>query len=937
MKQPLALLIASAAAVSIAAQTPPQPQPSQQPVSQTEKPAEAPPATQAPVQGPTFRTGVDVIAVDVAVVDDRGKPVPDLLAPDFAVKIDGQLRRVVSAEQVRIDVEAARKQAANPFETLYTTNLVPPNGRMIVLAVDQGQIRIGAARALLSTAVKFLDMLSPADKTAFVSFPEPGVYVDFTNDKLKLKLAMERVVGNQQRYTGKFNIGLYEAIQITDKGDERVFLIVSGRECRRLAGPALEQCERDIVTEASLMVRTIRTETAASLRGLYDLIRQLSIIDGPKTLILLSEGIVLESPSDLDDVIRAAAVARVSINVLLMDVPRDDITTSVMRPTISEDRDLQVSGLRNLAAGSRGAIYNVIGTGENIFERLSSETSAYYLLGIEQGPGDRDGKEHRIDIEVRRRGVTVRSRRAFVMAEPAANTRRKPEEILIDALRAPFGVTEVPLRLTTFTRQGATDGKVRVMLAAEVGQPGAASEDYTVGYALLDDLGNVVASQAERRTLTAPNGMTTAPLDYLNEFQIEPGVYSLRFGVVDSFGRRGGVIRDVRAWKLAGEEFAVGDLMVGEITGQGGDQRVRPGVEPRVGAGQLAAMIDLYSTSPASFDNATVTFEIAEDQDGPSLLNTPASLVAGPQPNWRTAQSAIVPDLLPPGRYVARARVLRDGKVEGVLVRPFFLDAIGVTGQPRALRGLRIGSVLGFDPDTVVEPAVIASMLDVVEKRAPALKDSMAAARAGRYGPAAVEALIAGEQEVAAFLKGLDWFTKGELDQAATQLALAAGPRREFFPAAFYLGAAFAAAGRDRDAAGVWQLALGTEARPSFFYTMLADARFRDGQPDAVVEVLRNAHQRVPMDDEIAKRLAMAYLAMARYSEVIPVLDRYLARRPTDQEALFAAVFAQYQVSARDKVTIPVSDLTKLGRYVRAYKGVEQPLLTKYLEVIRTR
>lgn len=929
MRRLITLVISAAAAISIAAQAPQQPE--------SPAPAQTQPAPQAPVQGPTFRTGVDVIAVDVAVVDDRGKPVADLLAPDFAVKIDGQLRRVVSAEQVRIDVEAARKQAANPFETLYTTNLVSPNGRMIVIAVDQAQIRIGAARPLLATAVKFLDMLSPADRTAFIAFPEPGVSVDFTNDKLKLKLAMERVVGNQQRYTGKFNIGLYEAIQITDRGDERVFLIVVGRECRRLAGPALEQCERDVLTESSLMVRTIRTETASSLRGLYNLIRQLSIVDGPKTLILLSEGIVLENPSELDDVIRAAALARVSVNVLLMDVPRDDITTSVMRPTISEDRDLAVSGLRNLAAGSRGAIYNVIGTGENIFERLSSETSAYYMLGVEQGPGDRDGREHRIDIEVRRRGVIVRSRRAFVMAVPAENARKKPEETLLDALRAPFGVTEVPLRLTTFTRQAGDEGKVRVMLAAEVGQPGAASEDYTIGYALLDDLGNVVSSAAERRTLSAPNGMTTAPLDYLHEFLVEPGVYSLRFGVVDSFGRRGGVIRDVRAWKLAGEEFALGDLMVGEITGTGVNQRVRPGVEPRVGSGSLAAMIDLYSTSPVSFDNATVTFEIAEDQDSPSLLNTPASLVAGSQPNWRTAQASIVPDLLPPGRYVARARVLRDGKIEGLLVRPFFLDATTVVGEPRALRGLRIGSVPDFDAEAVLAPNVLATMLDVVEKRAPALKDAMLEARAGRYGPAAVEALVAGEQEVAAFLKGLDWYTKGELDQAATQLALAAGPRREFFPAAFYLGAAFATAGRDRDAAGVWQLALGTEGRPSFAYTMLADARFRDGQPDSVIDVLKSAHQRVPMDDEIAKRLAMAYLATARYADVIPVLDRYLARRPTDQEALFAAVFAQYQVSARDKVSIPVADLTKLGRYVRAYKGVEQPLLTKYLEVMRSR
>jgi hypothetical protein len=228
-------------------------------------------------------------------------------------------------------------------------------------------------------------------------------------------------------------------------------------------------------------------------------------------------------------------------------------------------------------------------------------------------------------------------------------------------------------------------------------------------------------------------------------------------------------------------------------------------------------------------------------------------------------------------------------------------------------------------------------MLDSVAKRAPTLTDAMAAARAGRYGPAAVEALIAGEQEVAAFLKGLEWFVKGDLNQAATQLTLAAGPRREFFPAAFYLGAAFASAGRDRDAAGVWQLALGTEPRPSYAYTMLADARFRDGQPEAVVDVLRSAHQRAPMDDEIAKRLAMAHLLMAQYNDVVPVLDRYLARRPTDQEALFAAVFAQYQITAREEVSVSTQELAKLSRYVRAYKGPEGPLLGKYLDVIRGR
>ena len=161
------------------------------------------PSRTRPAQGPTFRTGVDVVAVDVSVVDGNGQPVEDLLAPDFVVKIDGEPRRVVSADHVRIDVEAAKREAADPFESLFTTNLKPPNGRMFVIAVDQLGIRFGGARGLLDTAGKFLDTLSPADRTAFVAYPEPGISVGFTNDRLRLKQAMQRVVGRQQSYIGQ--------------------------------------------------------------------------------------------------------------------------------------------------------------------------------------------------------------------------------------------------------------------------------------------------------------------------------------------------------------------------------------------------------------------------------------------------------------------------------------------------------------------------------------------------------------------------------------------------------------------------------------------------------------------------------------------------------------------------------------------------------------
>ena len=902
-------LVSTAAAVSLAGQ------------SQTE----------TPTQSPTFRTGVDLIAVDVSVVDGDGQPVEDLLAPEFAVKIDGEERRVVSAEQVKLDVEAARREAADPFETLYTTNLRPTNGRQIVLAVDQLGFRFGRARPILAAAARFLDRLSPADSVAFVAYPEPGVQVAFTSDYLRIKRGMENVVGRRRGFQGTHNIGLSEAIAIAERGDGQIFREVVRRECPTSTGSGFEQCERNVENESNEMARSVRQSSVDSLRGLHNLLLALSVIEGQKTLILMAESLIVQNSGELDAVIRAAALARVTINVLLMDVPRSDATVRQLGPTMTEDRGMQVSGLADLAAGSRGSLYTIIGSGDAVFDRLAGDMLTYYMLGVEQVPGDRDGRAHRIDVEVRRRNVTVRSRRAFVLSSPTT-TRQSAEETLLGALKSPFGVAEVPLRITTFTQKDSGSDKARIVIAAEVGQPGGEPEEFTVGYVLLDSEGSVVASTVGKHVLSVPNGLANAPRDYLGEIVVEPGNYSLRFGVVDASGRRGGVIREVSAWKLGGEEFAIGDLLIGDSSAAA-ERRLRPGVEPHV-RGDVGAFLEMYSTSSDVLDGAIVNVEIAEDRDSPALLTGPAEVVAGAEPTLRTVHGVLSPALLPAGRYVARARVLRDGHVAGVLVRPFILDPPEATSAAQPSPFMR-GAIAEFDPRVAMTTQILGNILDSVEKQFPEMEGPLVEARAGRYGTAAIEALLGGEQVAAAFFKGLDWYSKGQLSQAATQLELAAGPRREFFAASFYLGAVFAAAGRDRDAAGVWQIAIGDEPRPLLAYMLLADARLRDGQPGSVIDVLKPAHERMPEDDEIGGRLMSAYLMTGRYEEALPVLDGFLSRNPTDEVALFAAVFAQYQVAMRERLVLPADDVARLARYVRAYEGPYGALLAKYLQTIR--
>ena len=54
------------------------------------------------------------------------------------------------------------------------------------------------------------------------------------------------------------------------------------------------QCERDIIAESSQIARNSREDAEQSLRGLQQLLEQLTFVDGPKSLIMISEGLAID-------------------------------------------------------------------------------------------------------------------------------------------------------------------------------------------------------------------------------------------------------------------------------------------------------------------------------------------------------------------------------------------------------------------------------------------------------------------------------------------------------------------------------------------------------------------------------------------------------------------------------------------------------------------
>ncbi len=121
----------------------------------------------------SFRGKIDLLTIDVAAVDGKGRPVEDLRTGDFVVKVDGKPRSVVSAELIKVN----RGRPATPprsIDALISTNAAPENARRIVVAVDQTLITPGSLTPLLRTASQFVDRLTPSDYAAFIGFPEPG-------------------------------------------------------------------------------------------------------------------------------------------------------------------------------------------------------------------------------------------------------------------------------------------------------------------------------------------------------------------------------------------------------------------------------------------------------------------------------------------------------------------------------------------------------------------------------------------------------------------------------------------------------------------------------------------------------------------------------------------------------------------------------------------
>lgn len=907
--------------------------------------ASGPQLPQAPPR-PTFETKAELVLVDVNVVDRDAQPVSTLTAEDFELQVNGQARTIDSLQF--ISTVPTDTTPATVRESEVSSNEMATTGRLLLFVVDEANLRVGSSRSVLRTAQTLFDRLAPGDLVGLARLPNGVGNVEFTADRSRIVKALSRVTGGGGARVGMTKVNISEAWAL-ENNDTALFEQAVERECQGESGAGLEACASGVEADARSMLIESSARTRVTLQALDGLLSNLATLKTPINIVMVTEGLfVARERQNMSEIGRRAAEARATIHVIRPGQSFFDMDDA-SSPGTSRfyDDGLLREGLEQLAGQTRGTMTTVTGSARNAFDRLGRELSGYYLLGFEPTEADRTGKERRIRVQVKTRGLTVRARPTFVIrdapvvAETTATTAVASIEQLRDVLRAPLPTRGLPMRVASYTATDAGSSKLRVIITAEVGDPATTGAEWPVGVLVLDKDERAVVSRAGPTQLEPASPRGPSPRLILTSLLLDPGDYTLRLAAADDAGRVGSVHHSIHArLSPAGGKLLVSDLILASQTVTAADTP-RPRPSGVIDTEFVSAMIEMTSGDQSLLGRTKVTVQIADGENGNALVNMDARQ-ASRGVGQRAFAARLNLSVLPPGEYVARAIITAPGQPETRQVRAFRLAPLMMASDeppvdlsvpldpdapPAPLAALKIfAPVPRFSLDTVLVPAVVRPFLDGLadlHPPSPLVEEVVERARHGNYAAPTETGATPDDELVLAFVRGLHALQKNEMPQATAWFQQTLKGASDFLGAAFYLGAAHAAQGRDKDAVGAWQMALLSE-NPAAVYPALVDAVLRLGDGRQAIDLIDEAASAWPDANQRIRREATALAMIGDFAGALPKLVELVGTRNDDQPLLFIAIQVMYKIHL-EPGGLDAENKALFGRYVERHQALGGP------------
>jgi VWFA-related protein len=833
------------------------------------------PAAQLPV----FRSGVDLVRLDIRVTDEAGRPVADLRPDEVRIEEGGTPRPVVLFQHVEAPRTTYTEAAQRTISAQVSTNQGAPHGHVYVLVFDESHILPGHELRARLAAERFLRAsVRPGDRVALYALPGPGPQIEFTGDVSRVlhQLTAVRGVGEETGVSTLGTMRTYEAYEIA-RGNQvilerQVNLLAQNRlgSDVRTAGSNRSSAAADyedpaavrrtLLEDARSFVARADGDSRRFLLALADVVRSLRSVDGRKAVILLSEGFQIDNVThELEAVAAAAAQSYAVIYSLDLNPRGVDAGDEAPRggERITEIRD-RLQSLGSLSSETGGTLVNdAIEQLDPALARIADTTEDYYLVGFTPAAsdsGDRD-RYRRIRVTITRPGAHVSARTGY-MPNPGpapADTRRAIDA----ALRAPFSRQDLRVEYTTYTLRGTAPDMQRVILslAAELPVVSGGAQPADVVYVVRDvETGKVAASGSDRVSLPdgpSETGATTGVGRYRVQFELRPGTYLMRVVVREPGGLVGSADRRFQVRALDSTDVTASDLVLGSTDMQGLPVRAEAYV-----ADELTGVLELYGRTESQLEGATVTAALVPLNGGPDVLSTRGDL--GPIRPASPGVSRGVHVSLPlttvaPGEYLVHATVGKGGETITELLRD-----VTVRAGARASTAATSAGSTPFEPLYVLRGDVARRVLEAIQTRTQgtALEAMSRAALSGNWSvvDAALRSSTSSSTDESV-LRGMAALRSGDYASAVAALRAAQNTGGADPALAFILGWAHAGAGDNPAAITAWRNAVQGDPALVPAYLALVDAYVRLGHPELAVQVLKTGLQVLPGSPELLERL----------------------------------------------------------------------------------
>lgn len=468
--------------------------------------AAPPPAAQAHSR-PVFRSGVDLVPLDVVVLDKDHRPVRGLTAADFTITENGDPQTVETFEEVAVpDPDEGTAPWMRETAPDVVSNDIQAR-RLVMIVLDDANVGVdhGEPKSLRQIAQRVVDGLGPSDMAAVV-YTFLGRAENFTTDRRKLRSAIEDF-----KPRGFGQAGPPLGCQLKPGG-----------------------CAVDTIARVADVMRAAPA--------------------GRKLLVFISPALQTgaEIAARPDEFTGLEAIRTMFANLQLANI-------SVYS---YDPRGLLTSGgisTNEIALAEATGGRRVQGTNEpeSHVRQMFRESAAYYLIGYRTTHPRADGQFRRIRVRVNRPDLEVRARNGYYAPKPVrskASTRPVLEQVE-QAIQQGFPVSDVGVRATSaaFAMPGAKTAALVSVLslrepaqaATTTGATATSKKRVDVVAAAFDMEGRSKGLQRQTIELTLrPEARRDAEYEVTSRLSLAPGRYEIRIAAVVD-GRAGSVYSTV--------------------------------------------------------------------------------------------------------------------------------------------------------------------------------------------------------------------------------------------------------------------------------------------------------------------------------------------------------------------------------------------------------